>query len=128
MRILHIGEYVVGGMATYINEVVGYQQQFFDVYLLMSEHNSATDFELDSSHILYYKYKRHPKYFLSAMRQIHKIIEKVQPDIIHIHSSFAGLLARGLFLYDPRRQLFFIVPMAGLFLWIQSQYTKRDIS
>ncbi|UPK45237.1 glycosyltransferase [Paenibacillus pabuli] len=116
MRILHIGEYVVGGMATYINEVVGYQQQYFDVYLLMSEHNSATDFELDSSHILYYKYKRHPKYFLSAMRQIHKIIEKVQPDIIHIHSSFAGLLARGLFFVRPRKAIVFYCSHGWAFL------------
>ncbi|MFJ2045765.1 glycosyltransferase [Paenibacillus taichungensis] len=116
MRILHIGEYVVGGMATYINEVVGYQQQYFDVYLLMSEHNSATHFELDPSHILYYKYKRHPKYFLSAMRQIHKVIEEVQPDIIHIHSSFAGLLARGLFFVRPKKAIVFYCSHGWAFL------------
>lgn len=103
VKVLHIGEYVVGGMATYLNEVVAYQRQHFDVYLLMSAYNSATSFDLESDHILQYKYKRHPKHFLSAMWQIHQTIRKLQPDVIHIHSSFAGLLARSLFFIQPKK-------------------------
>ncbi|MEO2205062.1 glycosyltransferase [Paenibacillus pabuli] len=90
-------------MATYLNEVVAYQRRFFDVYLLMSDYNSASDFDLEPDRIVRYKYKRHPKHFFSAMRQIHQAIKQIQPDIIHVHSSFAGMLARGLFFVSPRK-------------------------
>ncbi|MEW4430059.1 glycosyltransferase [Paenibacillus pabuli] len=103
MKVLHIGEYVVGGVATYLNEVVAYQSRLFDVYLLMSDYNSASDFDLEPERIIRYKYKRHPKNFFSAMRQIHQAIKQIQPDIIHVHSSFAGMLARGLFFVTPRK-------------------------
>lgn len=103
MKVLHIGEYVVGGVATYLNEVVAYQRRLFDVYLLMSDYNSASDFDLEPERIIRYKYKRHPKNFFSAMRQIHQAIKQIQPDIIHVHSSFAGMLARGLFFVTPRK-------------------------
>ncbi|MCZ4151572.1 hypothetical protein BZG21_45130, partial [Escherichia coli] len=93
MKVLHIGEYVVGGVATYLNELVAYQRRFFDVYLMMSDYNSASDFDLEPDHILRYEYRRHPKYFLQAMKHIRQAIKKIQPDIIHIHSSFAGMLA-----------------------------------
>ncbi|MFS0870627.1 glycosyltransferase [Paenibacillus xylanilyticus] len=116
MRILHIGEYVVGGMATYLNEVVAYQRQHFDVYLLMSAYNSATSFDLEPDRIFQYKYKRHPKHFFSAMWQIHQTIRKLQPDIIHIHSSFAGLLARSLFFVQPRKARIFYCSHGWAFL------------
>lgn len=116
VKILHIGEYVVGGMATYLNEVITYQRQHFDVYLLMSAFNSASSFDLDPDHILQYKYKRHPKHFLSAMWQIHRTIRKLQPDIIHIHSSFAGLLVRSLFFVRPRRARIFYCSHGWAFL------------
>ena len=104
MKILHIGEYVVGGVATYLNELVSYQRERFDVYVLMSDYNSAKDFDLEPEHIIRYNYKRHPKYFFSAMRQIHQAIRKIEPDIIHVHSSFAGMLARGLFFHPTQSE------------------------
>ncbi|MGC5775697.1 glycosyltransferase [Paenibacillus pabuli] len=116
MKVLHIGEYVVGGVATYLNELVAYQRHIFDVYLLMSDHNSASDFDLESDRILRYKYKRHPKHFFSAMRQIHQAIQRIQPDIIHVHSSFAGMLARGLFFITPRKASVFYCSHGWSFL------------
>lgn len=125
VKILHIGEYVVGGMATYLNEVVAYQRQHFDVYLLMSAYNSVTTFDLEPDHILQYKYKRHPRHFLSAMWQIHQTIRKLQPDIIHIHSSFAGLLARGLFFVQPRKARIFYCSHGWAFLMDTKPLLKK---
>jgi len=116
MKVLHIGEYVVGGVATYLNELVAYQRHIFDVYLLMSDHNSASDFDLEPDRIFRYKYKRHPKHFFSAMRQIHQAIRRIQPDIIHVHSSFAGMLARGLFFISPRKASVFYCSHGWSFL------------
>ncbi|CAI6082062.1 O-antigen biosynthesis glycosyltransferase WbnH [Paenibacillus sp. JJ-100] len=116
MKILHIGEYVVGGVATYVNELVSYQRERFDVYVLMSDYNSAKDFDLEPERILRYSYKRHPKHFFSAMRQIHQAIRRIKPDIIHVHSSFAGMLARGLFFFTPRKASVFYCSHGWSFL------------
>ncbi|WP_427179357.1 glycosyltransferase [Paenibacillus sp. TC-CSREp1] len=116
MKVLHIGEYVVGGVATYLNELAAYQSQFFDVYLMMSDYNSASDFDVEPDHILRYKYRRHPKYFLPAMNNIRKAIQRIQPDIIHIHSSFAGMLARSLFFVFPKKASVFYCSHGWSFL------------
>lgn len=94
MKILHICEYTMGGIATYIQQVLEYQQQEHDVYLILSRNNSKNNFNINKENIYFYDYVRHPKYFLKAIREISKFVNKVQPDIIHIHSSFAGLFAR----------------------------------
>lgn len=125
MKVLHIGEYVVGGVATYLNELVAYQRRFFDVYLMMSDYNSASDFDLEPDHILRYEYKRHPKYFLQAMKHIRQAIKKIQPDIIHIHSSFAGMLARGLFFVFPQKASVFYCSHGWSFLMDTKPRLKR---
>jgi len=94
MRILHIGEYVNGGIGTYWSEVVGYQSRKHDVHVLMSRHNSQCSLPLEEHRIHYYEYKRHLRAFPRAMRQIAAVIDQIQPDIIHLHSTFAGLLTR----------------------------------
>lgn len=125
MKVLHIGEYVVGGVATYLNELVAYQRRFFDVYLMMSDYNSASDFDLEPDHILRYEYRRHPKYFLQAMKHIRQAIKKIQPDIIHIHSSFAGMLARGLFFVFPQKASVFYCSHGWSFLMDTKPRLKR---
>ncbi|MEN1989904.1 glycosyltransferase [Paenibacillus hubeiensis] len=125
MKVLHIGEYVVGGVATYLNELVAYQRRFFDVYLMMSDYNSASDFDLEPDRILRYEYKRHPKYFLQAMKHIRQAIKKIQPDIIHIHSSFAGMLARGLFFVFPQKASVFYCSHGWSFLMDTKPRLKR---
>lgn len=125
MKVLHIGEYVVGGVATYLNELVAYQRRFFDVYLMMSDYNSASDFDLEPDHILRYEYRRHPKYFFPAMKHIRQAIKKIQPDIIHIHSSFAGMLARGLFFVFPQKASVFYCSHGWSFLMDTKPRLKR---
>lgn len=103
LKILHIGEYVKGGVYTYINQLATLQNREHDVYIMVAKENSETGFDIDHKNLIFYEYKRHPRYFLTAMRQYKKIINSVQPDIIHIHSTFAGLLARIIFLVMPKK-------------------------
>lgn len=42
----------------------------------------------------YYHYVRKPKFFLKAMKEIQNVIRQENPDIIHIHSTFAGFFVR----------------------------------
>jgi len=97
LRVLHIGEYVKGGVATYINEVVSYQDKSLDiseVFLLASKKNSDKKFGMKKENILFYEYDRKVKFFFSAMKQIRRVIKEVNPDIVHVHSTFAGVFLR----------------------------------
>lgn len=103
MRILHIGEYVKGGVATYIHTLVKQQMNSNQVYLLMSEAKSEKEWPIPSCNVFYYKYKRSFRNILQAILQINKYVKKINPDIIHIHSSWAGMFVRVLYLFPRDR-------------------------
>lgn len=42
----------------------------------------------------YYRYVRKPKFYLIAVKEIQHAIRNEKPDIIHIHSTFAGVFVR----------------------------------
>lgn len=42
----------------------------------------------------FYNYVRKPQHFLSAINEINRVIKKDRPDIIHVHSTFAGVFTR----------------------------------
>ncbi|MCI1881068.1 MAG: glycosyltransferase [Sporolactobacillus sp.] len=105
MKILHVCEYVRGGITTYLNEIIRYQvgaASISSVHILMSRYNSDR-LSVEGAHIHYYKYKRNLLHVLPAMIQIDRAIRKIQPDIIHIHSSFAGLFVRLIFFFRKKR-------------------------
>ncbi|WP_127531961.1 glycosyltransferase [Paenibacillus kobensis] len=126
MRILHIGEYVNGGIATYLNEIVQYQSSRHDVHVLLSRYNSHCDWQIEEDRVRYYDYRRHPKYFIRAMKQINREIERIKPDIVHLHSTFAGLLTRAL-LFVRREYEFKVIYCAHGWPFIMdvSGYKKR---
>ncbi|RYL95752.1 glycosyltransferase family 1 protein [Sporolactobacillus sp. THM7-4] len=96
IKILHVCEYVRGGVTTYLNEILGYQAasaEISSVHVLLSAYNSDK-LGIQGDHVHYYRYKRKLSYFIPAMIQIHRAIKLIQPDIIHVHSSFAGLFVR----------------------------------
>lgn len=96
MKILHVGEYVNGGVATYIRTLIDGLQDYYDIenYLVMSEYKSQKEWGNIPKKVFYYKYKRNLANIFSAIKQIHEVIEKVNPDIIHVHSTWAGLFVR----------------------------------
>lgn len=105
MKILHVCEYVRGGITTYINEILKYQvsaDQVSSVHLLMSDYNSDK-LLINGVRVHYYTYKRKLLKFLPAIFQIYQAINKIQPDIIHVHSSFAGLFVRICFFFKKKR-------------------------
>ncbi|MGF7429006.1 glycosyltransferase [Lactiplantibacillus argentoratensis] len=97
MVILHFAEYASGGVATYLKDLIAAQSSRSDVemvYLLVSEHNSDEELlkmDGDKIKVLAYSYRRS---FMGIQRLLglSKVIERLQPDIIHLHSSFPGLI------------------------------------
>ena len=96
MKVLHVGEYVNGGVATYIQTLINGLQDYHNIenYLVMSEYKSQKEWGNTPKKVFYYKYKRSIMNIFSAMIFIRKIIDEVQPDIIHAHSTWAGLFVR----------------------------------
>lgn len=92
----------MGGVATYINQVIEHQQKQHEVFIVLSKNNSDKNIHINENHIRYYNYSRNPKFFIPAIREINKYIKEINPDIIHIHSTFAGFFAR-LFLFRTNK-------------------------
>lgn len=105
MKILHVGEYVNGGVATYLRTLLSGLQKYDDVenYLLISEYKSQQGWENITKKVFYYKYKRSISNIFSAIKQIHTVIKDVKPDIIHVHSTWAGFFVRLPYLFKKRK-------------------------
>lgn len=128
MKVLHVGEYVKGGVATYIKEVVSYQNNTHDieeVYLMLSKNNSEKDFALDTNNIIFYDYLRKPKYIIKAIFRVYRTIQQLKPDIIHIHSTFAGFFVRLPFLFKINRPKIVYCPHGWSFLMEVPKYKKK---
>ncbi|PGT51020.1 glycosyl transferase [Priestia megaterium] len=107
VKIMHVGEYVKGGVYTYLYDLLDYQSEIQDtaVYLVASRNKSEDTYPISSENLFFYKYRRTPFYFIYAIMYIFTIIKKVKPDIIHVHSTFAGLFVRFLYLLKPNKKV-----------------------
>ncbi|OBW58414.1 glycosyl transferase [Solibacillus silvestris] len=96
IKILHVCEYTAGGISTYIKEVLDYQitsSQITKVSIVLSDYKANKQiFNNINPH--FYHYVRKPKYYINAMKEIKQVIEQEEPDIIHVHSTFAGIFVR----------------------------------
>ena len=127
MKILHVGEYVNGGVATYLRTLLSGLQKYDDVenYLLISEYKSQQGWENITKKVFYYKYKRSIFNIFSAIKQIHAVIEDVNPDIIHVHSTWAGLFVRLPYLFRKRKAKIIYQSHGWAFLMDTSNYKKN---
>lgn len=103
IKILHIGEYVQGGVATYLHTIIGLDDNLFDEYVVLSEEKSSHDWNLSREKIYYYNYKRGIKGVIRAIGVVLNVIRKVNPDIIYCHSTWAGLIGRMAFLIARKK-------------------------
>ena len=104
--VLHVGEYVKGGVYTHICNVLERQKniaEISDVYLCVSKHKSEKEYPIKNENVLFYKYKRSPLFILISIITIFLIIRRMQPDVIHVHSTFAGLMVRIPYLLIKRK-------------------------
>lgn len=127
MKILHVGEYVNGGVATYLRTLLNGLQKYSNIesYLLISEYKSQKNWENITKKVFYYKYKRNIFNIFSAIKQIHEVIKKVNPDIIHVHSTWAGLFVRLPYLFRKRKAKIIYQSHGWAFLMDTSNYKKN---
>jgi len=94
MRVLHISEVSWGGVVSILNEVMREQaSRGYDVHLLAPEEFSITDVT-SSVHHRWTMDRRRPVTYLGALAQLNRVIRRVQPDVVHLHSAIAGIWGR----------------------------------
>lgn len=95
MKVLHVGEYVQGGVATYLKTLFDHpEDNEVEDYLICSEKNSEHQWQFPVGHVKYYAYHRSVMQIVPAMMAVWRAIRSIQPDIIYCHSTWAGLFAR----------------------------------
>lgn len=125
-KILHVSEFTKGGIETHLNEVLTYQAAYHDVYLMVSEQNSNKDsLHISPDRLIVYPYKRHPKYFLGAMKRMWRAVKEINPDIIHIHGTFAGFFLRTLLLFKKQRPAVIYCSHGWAFLMDTAPWKKK---
>ena len=127
MKILHVGEYVNGGVATYLKTLINGLQQYEDIenYLVMSKYKSEQDWGDTQNRVTYYEYKRSIFNIFKAMIFIYKFINKMQPDIIHVHSTWAGVFVRFPLLFVKKKAKVIYQPHGWAFLMDTSNLKKQ---
>lgn len=131
-KILHIVEAMGGGVFTYIVDLVNQLCDEYDVYIAYAiRPQTPLDYRdyFDKS-IKLIEVKNFRSYVnltkdVKAFFEIRRIVKEVQPDIIHLHSSKAGVLGRWAF--NGHKIPVFYTPHGYSFLMKNCGCLKRTI-
>lgn len=108
MIIVHVAEYASGGIATYLRNVISFQlkEKNIDKVVLINSKRSSELIDFDSPKFVHveYGYKRGIKGILKLLN-LKKQIESWNPDIVHFHSSFAGIIRFDYLFKKPRYKI-----------------------
>src|SRR5882757_507399 len=123
LTILHVAETIRGGIATYFNELHLLQRTRFRQihYVVPADHRNEL-VEIDDKNISLFT--RSGRNFASLFRLAHQTIRQIRllrPDIVHIHSTLAGLVLRPILIWMPSRPRVIYCPHG----WAFSRETPR---
>src|SRR6187399_1258015 len=105
MKVLHVAESIWGGCGTYLNELIPLQSAALgpeSIRVIAPDAHAAILTDVPSSMIA--KFRRPGRLqglFFLLLRLVGEI-RRFRPDVIHAHSTFAGVWVRGLALFVPR--------------------------
>jgi glycosyltransferase involved in cell wall biosynthesis len=112
MIVMHVAEYASGGVATYLKNLIDEQSKnsnISKIYLLCSSKKSDLDllrFKSKKVEIIGYEYNRNLLGIFKLL-MLAPSIKKKRVDIIHLHSTFAGLLRVTLALNGCRKKVIY---------------------
>lgn len=129
-KILHVVEAMGGGIFTYLVDLVNELTDQYEIYIAYAIRPQTPDnfreyFDKRVHLIEVNNFTReiNPLKDFNALREIKKIAQKVNPDIIHLHSSKAGVLGRIAF--DGKGASVFYTPHGYSFLMKDCNWMKR---
>jgi glycosyltransferase involved in cell wall biosynthesis len=100
LRVLHVAETIRGGIATYFNELHPHQRASNGDdrvhYVVPSDHRDDLVGFDDAEVSMFKRDGRSVAGLLRMAVVTHRQIRRFRPDVVHIHSTFAGLVIRPL--------------------------------
>lgn len=131
-KILFLVEAMGGGVFTYIVELANELVDYYDMYILYAvrpqtpkDYMDYFDKRIHLIEVKNFTRSINPVKDIKAFFEIKKIIGKIKPDIIHMHSSKAGALGRLLF--NGNKTPLFYTPHSYSFLMQNNGWVKRTI-
>lgn len=131
-RILFVVEAMGGGVFTYIAELANQLAARYQVYLAYAvrpqtpaDYRSYFAGDIRLIEVTHFTRAPDPRKDFRAFLELREIARTVRPDIIHLHSSKAGVLGR--WAYSGRRYQLYYTPHGYSFLMTDSSALKRFI-
>ncbi|ATA18622.1 glycosyltransferase involved in cell wall biosynthesis [Gibbsiella quercinecans] len=130
MKILHAAETIKGGVATVLKQLVLEQErnaERYDVRVLIPDEQIDEVEVLDSNNIVQWpRNGRSIKSLISFAKNFICLVLRFRPDIVHLHSSFAGVICRFclMLLFPLFRTKVIYCPHAFSFMMETSKYKK----
>lgn len=98
LRVLHIAQSIAGGVASFLEEVAPYQSAAFgpdNVHFLIPAGSEGHLADVEPAQLLTFSpITRRPGALVDFARSADQAIRDFGPDIVHLHSSFAGAAVR----------------------------------
>jgi glycosyltransferase involved in cell wall biosynthesis len=98
VRILHVAETAKGGVGTYLDELIPIQTAKLGIDCVMAivprDHRHQLAAVSDDQLRLLGRHRRSIGSLLNLRRQIRSAVREHRPDIVHLHSTFAGAIGR----------------------------------
>lgn len=119
LKVLHVAETVRGGIATYLNEIHRLQTREFgrdNVSYIVPSHHRADLTEIPDEAVVTFSSRGRavPSLLALAIAVLRQVAEQ-QPDIVHLHSTFAGAVLRPILGLMPRRPAIVYCPHGWAF-------------
>ncbi len=131
-KIVHIVEAFGGGVFTYFVELANSLSDKFEVVIAYAKREQTPEnfeeyFDKNIKLVEIENFTRsiNPIKDLKACMEVNKLIKQEQPDIVHMHSSKAGIIGR-LIISSKNRKLFY-TPHGYAFLKLDDSKLKRFI-
>ncbi|NHC07549.1 glycosyltransferase [Azonexus fungiphilus] len=97
IKLLHVSESLIGGVSSYINELLEFQSVNDQIDLVGVFGPSAELNTITTRNVSCYGYIKKGRGFYSSLNflfKLHRLLSKERPNIVHLHSTIAGFLGR----------------------------------
>lgn len=122
MKVLHVAETVKGGVATIIDQLL-LDERVDSFCLIPDQHES--EIKNKKNYKSYVRTGRNLKSFFKLAIAFIKYLKFVKPDIIHIHSSFAGIICRLILFFTFTKPKIIYCPHAFSFMMDTTSFKKK---
>lgn len=131
-KILYVVEAMGGGVFTYIVDLANILADMYDIYIAYAvrpqtppNYRDYFDQRITLIEVKNFCREINPIKELAAIREVRHIVDQVKPNLIHLHSSKAGVIGRIAF--DGKKIPLFYTPHGYSFLMEDVGFIKRNI-